>query len=279
MLRVLGEPVDVVTGVTQLHNVVYLVCDEFSSILRFNATTHQRLENIKVNNLSSPRDIAACEQTSRLYVADSVGIWGVSADGADTKRWWPKSSTDTFKPWTVSVMSTRLLVMSLDTKQLMQLDADGNELRRVQLPDYMKPYDAVESPTGTFIVSHGNTQERQLRVVSEVNTDGEVLRQFSSGPVKFGELLHVAVDSRANILVADSGNRHILLLSVLDSKQAKQLKLRRVIVDEHQLHDDRMVMELLDKDKQPKRLCYVERTGQLLVGFWRSVAVFDVLRR
>jgi len=123
----------------------------------------------------------------------------------------------------------------------------------------MDPWHAVESPTGTFVVAHRNTQLDQ-RQVSEVNTEGQVLRQFSGslgGPVR------IAIDSQGHILVADYGNRRILLLD-------DQLALRRIIVDEHQLND-----------QWPWRLCYVEQSGQLLVGFCFSyiVAVFDVLQR
>jgi len=143
-------------------------------------------------------------------------------------------------------------------KQLRQFDtAGGDELRRVGLPDYMEPWHAVESPTGTFVVAHDNTQLRQHQV-SEVNTEGQVLRQFSGS---LGLPLQIAIDSQGHILVADYGNRRILLLD-------DQLALRRVIVDEHQLND-----------KRPRRLCYVEQSGQLLVGLFRSVAVFDVLQR
>ena len=144
----------------------------------------------------------------------------------------------------------------------MQLDAVGNELRRVQLPRHMDPHHAVESPTGTFIVSHRNTELKQHQV-SEVDSGGEVLRQFGgSRRPSLGRPPHVAVDSHDKIFVADFDNRRILLLDA-------ELKLRRVI-DEHQL-----------SHRRPRRLCYVERTGQLLVGFERdgNVAVFDVLRR
>jgi len=255
--------VDNVWGVTQLHDVVFVVRDGSSTILRFNATTHQRLTDIVVKDLQDPWDIAACEQTSHVYVADDVKcIWRVSADGADIKHWLPKSPDDTFKPDRLSVTSTRLLVRSRLTKQLMQFDADGNELRRVHLPDYMEPHHAVESPTGTFIVSHYNTQLDQYQV-SEVNTGGEVLRQFTgSRPSSLGRPQHVAVDSHGNILVADCNNRRILLLDA-------HLTLRRVIIDEHQLNY-----------KQPHRLYYREQSGQLLVGFHEgggSVSVFDVV--
>jgi len=151
-------------------------------------------------------------------------------------------------------------VTSLGDRQLRQFDtAGGDELRRVRLPDYMNPEHAVESPTGTFIVIHYNAQLDQQQV-SEVNTEGQVLRQFSGS---LGLPQHIAIDSQGHILVADWDNRRILLLD-------DQLALRRVIVDEHQL-----------KNQRPWRLCYVEQSGQLLVGFCFSyiVAVFDVLQR
>jgi len=256
--------VGLVLGVTQLHDVVFVVCDESLTILRFNATTHQRLTDIVVKDLKRPFDIAACEQTSQVYVADEEKcIWRVSADGADFKHLLPVSPDDTFKPFKLSVTSTRLLVTSFSTKQLMQFDADGNELRRVHLPDYMDPLHAVESPTGTFIVGHINTQLEQWQdQVSEVNTGGEVLRQFTGSRLSSLDVpTHVAVDSHGNIFVADSDNHRILLLDA-------HLTLRRVIIDEHQLNYE-----------QPCNLCYREQSGQLLVGFWEgdSVSVFDVV--
>ena len=249
-----------VMGVTQLHDVVYVVSVASSTILRFNATTYERLEDINSKGLIQPHAVAACERTSQLYVADCEEyVWRVSADGADIKRLLPKSSSHMFSPWSLSVTSTRLLVTSLAAEELLQFDADGDELRRVQLPDYMEPRHAVELPTGTFIVSH---EERQRGQISEVNTDGEVLRQFSgSRLLSLGSTHQIAVDSHGNIFAADFDNRHILLLDA-------QLTLRRIILDEHQLNY-----------KKPRCLCYTERSGQLLVGFMDSIAVSDVLRR
>jgi len=150
--------VDYVAGVTQLHDVVYIVCYGSSTILRFNATTHQRLTDIVVKGLRDPNDIVACERTSQVYVADfKECIWRVSSDGEDTKRWLTKSPSDTFIPWSLSVTSTRLLVTPLYTGPLMQFDAVGDELRRVQLPDYTLPLHAVESPNGTYRQSRQQT--------------------------------------------------------------------------------------------------------------------------
>jgi len=168
-----------VMGVTQLHDVVFVV-RQSSTIFRFNATTHQRLKGIKDKDLKHPWDIASCEQTSHVYVAEyEKCIWRGSAEGADIRQWLTQLHDDKFIPYTLSVTSTRLLVTSCATDRLMQFDADGNVLlRRLYLPGCMRPSHAVESPTGTFIVSHRNTQLDQ-RQVSEVNTGGEVLRQFT----------------------------------------------------------------------------------------------------
>jgi len=248
--------------VTQLHDVVYVVCQWSSTITRFNATTHQPLTGIDVKDLRSPWDIVACERTSQLYVADDECVWRVSSDGTDIKHWLPKSPDVTFKPFTLSVTSTRLLVTSWRTCQLRQFDADGDELRRVQLPDHMEPRHAVESPTRTFIVGLYNTQLEQCQVV-EVNTGGEVLRQFSGSRLtSLGRTLHIAVDSHGNIFVADDDNRHILLLN-------NHLSLRRVIIDEHQLNY-----------KQP--ICATEKTkdncwlGSTTAELWQCLMCFVV---
>jgi len=252
--------VENVRGVTQLRDVVYVVCVGPSAIRRYNATTHQRLADIVVTGLLWPSDIAACELTSQLYVADSNEcVWRVSSDGVDIQRWLTTSPPDTIKPDTLSVTSSRLLVTSCRHKQLRQFDAaGGDELRRVGLPDYMKPLHAVESPTATFIVGHSNTQLDQCQV-SEVSTEGQVLRQFSSSSLSWPE--YIAVDRQGNMFVADSDKRHILLLDA-------QLSLRRIIID------------LRQRNKwQSWRLCYLEQSGQLLVGLEKTVAVFDVLQR
>jgi len=251
--------------VTQLHDVVNIVCIRSSAILRFNATTHERLTHIYVKDLRAPSDIVACEQTSQLYVADrGERVWRVSADGADIKLWCRTTSPiDPIVPTSLSVTSTRLLVTSRGTKQLTQFNSLGEELRRVQLPDYMVPRHAVESPTATFIVSHNNTQLDQYQI-SEVNVDGQVLRQFTTSRLSSSSLgwtQHIAIDSHGNVFVADRGIHGILLLDA-------QLRLSRVIIDKHQLNY-----------KTPWRLCYREPTGQLLVGLNNQVAVFDVLCR
>jgi len=250
--------------VTQLHDIVYVVCWKSSTIHRYNATTHERLTGINITDLREPQDIAACQQTSQLYVTDwgveEACVWQVSSDHEDIKCCWTRSPSDKFIPWKLSVTSSHMLMTSCNTRQLMQLDAGCNELQRVQLPDDMQPRHAVESLIGTFVISHKNTQLMQWQV-SEVNTEGRVLRQFSPGP-SLGWPAHIAVDSQQNIFVTDRDNHRILLLDA-------HLALRRVIIDENQFNN-----------KEPRRLCYNEQSAQLMVGLigGSSVLVFAVLQ-
>jgi len=249
-----------VESLTQLRDVVYVLCSRSSTVLRYNATTHQRLLDIDVDGVMSPHDITACEHTSRLYIADWECVWRLSADGADKQRWLTGTPSQKIKPWTLSVTSSRLLVTSADVKQLIQFDTDGSELRQIQLPSHIVPRHAVESPTGSFIVSLSDT-ELDRDQVSEVSTGGEVLRQFTSRLPSLRWPDHLNVDSRGNIFVSDTYNHRILLLDA-------RLVLRRVVIDEHRLNH-----------KPLRGLCYVEQTGQLLVPLDNNIAVFDVLYR
>lgn len=249
-------------GVTQLRNVVYLVCDLSSTIGRFDATTHRRLTDVDVKGLRSPTDIVACEQTSQLYVADEECIWRVSSNGEDIMQWPPESPSDVFKPLTLSVTAARLLVTSLDPSQLIQFDANGSELTHVRLWEYRDPRHAVESPNQTFIVSHGSWELTDY-CVSEVDTEGQVLRQFCGSRLSSPSwyLPRIAADSRGNVFVAEFDSCRVLLLDA-------QLVLRRVITDERQL-----------TKMKPRCMCYREQSGQLLVGTdSNSIAVFGVLR-
>jgi len=248
-----------VESVTQLNNVVYILCSRSSTVLRYNAITHQPLTDIDVFGLMSPHVIVACEQTSQLYVADFECVWRVSSDGSDILHWLPRLPSDTMKPWTLSVTASRLLVTSPETKQVIQFNADGDELRRVQLPDHFLPRHAVESRAGTFIVSYSD-KEADQDMVTEVDDCGQLLRQFGGCPlpsVRWPN--HLDVDSRGRIFLADAYSGHILLLSA-------RLSLCRVIIDEHHLND-----------RPLHGFCYVEQTGHLLVALDNNVTVFEVL--
>jgi len=245
--------------VTQLHDVVYIF-NLFSELMAFNAATHDRLPTAINFGPGFLRSVVACDRTRQLYALLADGLLArISEDGAMVQYPFDSALVHALVPSTLSVTSARLLVTSQSTKQLMQFDADGNQRRLIRLQDDLEPWHAMESPTGTFIVSHYSEKLRQWKVV-EVNNVGEVLHQFSGSRLpRLSFTPHVAVDSRGRIFVVDPSNYRILLLDA-------RLVLRRVIIDEHQLNYEK-----------PSHLCYVERSGQLLVGLAGRVAVFNML--
>jgi len=265
------------SGLVQMHGVIYVVYSGKKKLYRFDATTRQRLADIVVDDIYDAHDIVACPKTSQLYVighlysSEGLCIYRVSEDGTDTRRWLPRlpqSPSDMFKPVSLSVTSTRLLVTSCNIRDLIQFGTSGDELRRVKvLDDSIYPFHAVESPTGTFIVSHRTLVSSDYysrdnpgkHEVSEVNAGGQVLRKFTVSPLGWATV--VVLDSAGNIFVGDHHANRILLL---DAK----LAIRRAVIDEHQFIR-----------RHPNNACYVEQAGQLLVELGAQVAVFDVLRR
>ena len=91
--------------------------------------------------------------------------------------------------------------------------------------------------------------------VSEVDREGHVIRSFGGrrgdGQHQLNSPWHMAIDSVGRVLVADYGNRRILLLS-------EELKCDRILLDKKRG----------DFDGGPFRLYYDERNQQLMVGFF-----------
>jgi len=69
-----------VHGVTCLNNIMYVVCDESSTILLYNTDTYSPLDVvINVDKMRLPRDIVVCRD-GQLYVADWNRVWRVADD-------------------------------------------------------------------------------------------------------------------------------------------------------------------------------------------------------
>ena len=163
------------------------------------------------------------------------------------------SPSDIFRPHTLSVTS-------LGDTHLRQFDAaDGDELRRVRLPDYMRRLSVTRWSHRLERSSSVTTTNHSIR--------SSQLRQFS-GQLAWPE--HTAADRLGNVFVAYWGYARILLLA-----------LHRVIIDERQLIDSQQSCHsYMDGPRKPSQLFHTDQSGQMLVGFTDgNVAVFDVLRR
>jgi len=161
-----------VRGLTMLDDIMYVVCDESSTILLYNKDTYSELDVvIKVDGMKDPWDIVVCDR--QLYIADyPYCIWRVSVDDHSYVKWLStESTTDTFHVTTLSVTSQRLLVTSFDPASLRQYrTTDAQLLRVVELPRYVKELlHSVETTRGTFVIGHqGTTQDNWQSAVSEL---------------------------------------------------------------------------------------------------------------
>jgi hypothetical protein len=165
-------------------------------------------------------------------------------------------------PRSLSVSSAGRLLVTSPPHELILFGADGTELKRVVLPSHVNPQHALETARGTFVVCHTGLLHDQ---VTEVDDEGQVLRSFGSGrrgcgPDQLNEPQHLAIDSiSGRIFVADSKNHRVLILNW-------RLELERVLL---MREDDGIVW--------PHRLCYLERSGRLVVvESTRCVKVFSV---
>ena len=170
--------VDPVSGVTQLHNVVYFVCYGSQIINTYAPNTLSPLaEDIHVEGMKMPSDIVACRRDRQLYVADwDYCIWRVSVDDHSYVMWLPNES-GTFRVSTLSLTSNGLLVTSSQPPALRRYSTtDKALLHEVELSQqYVRELDprwslfhAVETTRGTFVVSHYITSEdKEQWAVSE----------------------------------------------------------------------------------------------------------------
>jgi hypothetical protein len=242
-------------GVALLDHRIYVICDEYSNISIYSADPpYDRFDDINVEGMKVPRDMAACRETNRLYISDNWGdqcVWCVPMCGKPS-RWISDNRAGVpVRPRSLSVTSGRLLVTTWDNG-LFQYGPDGKQLKHITLPDYIYPQHAIEKTSGSFIVCHTGHGDDQHDQVSKVDVDGRVVRVYGGqrghSPHQLNWPRHLAQDSAGRVFVADFGNRRILVLK-------PELELEGVLVT--------LAFDDLSK---PWRLCYVENTGQLVVG-------------
>jgi len=170
MLYVVGS----VWGVTQLGDIVYVVCAE-SSIIKTFTDTLSPLADIHVEGMRDPNDIVVSRDDRQLYVADDdTCIWRVSVDDQSSYVKWltTESSTDRFRVSTLSVTSQSLLVTSSQFPAHLReySTTDKRLLRVVKMPGYVDLlYHGVETTRGTFVIGHrGTSQDERQTAVSEL---------------------------------------------------------------------------------------------------------------
>lgn len=257
-----------IAGVTVLGDRIYVVSYMSDVIAVFTLQQpFRRLQDIVVNGLQKPFDIAASVNIGCLYVIDcvSVPVWRISVDDGAVVQWLTELDA-----LSVSVTSEDKVVL------LVMVDKEGSWdehsatwLGEVRVyspdtvmetvitlsPDVTGPLSVVMTTMKTFIVTYGISWHN-INGVCELDMTGRVLKAFGSSPgCDVGQLnspWHVSLDAKERVIVADCGNSRVLLMN-------KQLSSPRVLLTWHpQLPSD--------EDDYPMTLDYDDHTGCLLVG-------------
>jgi len=99
---------------TQLDNKLFVVFGS-SKIEVYDAQTMQQLSVIKLKGLKDPHDIVSCRDDHQLYVADSEGVWRVSAaDPRHSENWLTTESAKVSRAVRIKRFTDRVFEYSTD---------------------------------------------------------------------------------------------------------------------------------------------------------------------
>lgn len=214
---------------------------------------YNRLPDMPIDGLKSPRDLVVCDQMQCIYVADdSVSCVFRKPLNDGTADVFFSGST----PVSLSVDYGKL-VISLDTGELLILAADRRQLHCVELPNDWYPRHAVQTAHDTLIVSCEEIELFKDSHICELDFQGTVLRDYNCG---FVDPMRVALDAAGRVFVVDiEDSRRVLILS-------PELKLMGELVSGRRQDDLYYVRDI----------CYHDATGQLMLNSDTKLYLFNI---
>ena len=278
---------DGLCGLARLENKIFVALKESKTIFAFwekRPFIRMEHENIEIQGLKDPRDLAASIVDTSLFVSDpdSKCLWKVRVpdkkvskveiDGEPHKLFVSPRNQLLI---TVKVEGTisRHRLPRLGTKTVRWfLEIHGlSELcspRRMALPPQIhEPEHVVRSSKGNIIIayrvkeSNDNFQVANVYQISELSETGDIIRTctLSNASPSLNQPIYLSVTSDYRVFVVDMMNNSILLLD-------ETLTSARVLVTrdkEHQL-------------VAPQRLHYSLDDHMLIVGCFSGFLVFDL---
>jgi len=255
-----------IAGVIRLRTKMYVVCYDSNVIAVFTSEQpFRRLQDIVVDGLLCPCGVAASADIGCLYVPDPViaSVWRISDDDGAVVEWLTglravnvtvtSDNRVVVLVWT-GMPSTGRCTAAYGEVHVYQADAVMESVITLS-PDITSPWCVVMTSKETFSVSQGPRSDDMHRVC-EVDKTGRVLKAFGSSRGndvdQLNEPLSVSLDDEERVIVADSGNRRVLMLS-------RELTSPRVIAS--------WQPQSQGKPAYPTRLHYDSLTGNLLVRF------------
>jgi len=202
-----------VRGVTSLGDNIFIVRRNcHNQIEVYDAKTFTLQRPIAFPVLADSFSLAACPHNNCLYASDYKNscVCRVALSRCNAV----KRLLVGREPLGLSVNSEHnLLVVSRAEKKLQIFTTDGTQLQSIQLQACIEyPRHAIQLPTGQFLV----IQSGSLHRVCLVGVDGVMVRSY--GGQKGSQLTQMsrpasfAVDGEGRILVADRGNKRLLVI-------------------------------------------------------------------
>ena len=269
-----------VTGLAILERKLYVIRCNCPRIDVFDADEYAMKHQLEVKIANSPSqtfDLASCSRSYRLYLSNKLDgeIYRLDpSDGSVTTRWTAGGCVegiavrdscnllvtcgkemiiDEFTPEGVLVhhIDLTLVIQQVHTSIVVAVRSKRNRLRCM---DMIVPYHCIEADASSGISVSFSSQNKQIpNMVCMLDEKGDLVTstarssQTGSGEIMFDRPSHLAVDSRHQILVADTNNNRIRLLG------PSLEHIHDLITSKHGL-------------KKPVKMCIDGITGRLLVA-------------
>src|SRR6218665_2179114 len=259
---------DVVHGVTKLRNEIYVLGQQRIFVFEDRSPFHRQREIYL--RMETPSDIVSSEMENCLYVSDSWSrLWKITRQVHVDDQYKVTECLKTNKhPLTMSVSSDgQLLIISFSRNNATIYGTKVKFVRSIRLPINMEfPRHAVKTSLGNYIILyHYRATEGESGLnwrgwiwkwdICELTKDGQrVIRRFipSNKKQNLERPEHLSIDSDDRVIVADCGNGRVILLD-------SDLKWQRIMCPMTAREDAKQIVV-------PYRLCYDEKTKQLIVG-------------
>jgi len=259
--RVIPVSVDALTSLGD--DVFVVFCGSRTQVEVYDAVTVALKCRIRVRGLGNCLGLAACPINNCLYASDcennSIHRVDLSGSGPNAVKTWSDVAQ---RPTGLSVNTElNVVVVSERESKLRIFTSHGIRLREIQLPENIRPHQAIQLHDGRFLVTHGDPCG-QLNRVCLVDADGTLVVRSYGGPrgsdmTRMNCPRGLAVDRDGRVLVADKNNHRLL---VFDQSLTTA---REMTVDEYLRYPCE-----LSYDQTHKRLCIGERderTGRVIV--------------
>ena len=230
-LQTLVHRGDVVTGVTLLDNLLYVLRNTSSRQIEvYDRNSHRLKRRLTVSGLGRSTAIVACAYYRCGYIGDIDNdcIHRLSLPGADVTQW-PVSDD----PTGVSVTDRHsVLVTCRVVREIEEFTTDGQLIRQLQLPDSVKsPQHTIQLSSGEFILTNSAcfgdplfdpfcvsgpfSFLDPLHAVCLISSGGQLVKSYISAERSGSQqmLRHFVVDRRGFVFVADYFDYRVLLLS------------------------------------------------------------------